>query len=745
MPQGPRGNEPDAGATPPADTARDAHHEADASASGAGRVVRATRSFARPHALTRGTLHLPALGGESWTARLDALGLLMGRRLATVVRDDHLYMILMAAFVGIAAGVAAAVLLTWIERAHGLFPRPGQAQALRAAVVVVAPVLGGLLAGALQHFAARWGIGSVVRSPAGVVEAVALRGGEISGRSGLVAGLGTGISIGSGGSVGHEGPSVALGATVGSVLARFFGLRARRKVAMVGAGCAGGLAAAFNAPLAGVIFTVELVFRGSTAGSIGTLSVFIPLVVAAVAGTFTSHAIFGRRPEFDIVAHAPVPVPELGFFLLLAVLAGGVGAAFTRVVLANARGFRRLPVPEWVKPAVGGLGVGLLAVALSDNDILGTGRATVEAALHGELVLASAALLLAGKGLATALTVGSGGFGGVFMPSLCLGTCLGTLVAAGATAVTGAAVDPSAYALVGMGAVFSAMMHAPLTPIVMIFELTRDYGIILPLMLGCILASLVSRRLGVESFDRSVLRDKGVALPDEAGGDALHRGRVRDLMQQPRRVLTRGAGLEEIRAACMAADLGCTFVVDGSGVVIGYLDGRQLARRMLAGEIEEGSIAAQLMGKRRLGLLVAEDPLASALLAFARAELETLPVVDDHGRLLGELHRGDVLAHWSDRAMARQEGTIEIATADGATPAEEVVLGPGMSTRHVVAPAAWTDRPLGALDLEGRGLAVLEWRRGDESLALERTAPLREGDRLVLLGPREALVTLREV
>jgi CIC family chloride channel protein len=623
----------------------------------------------------------------------------MGRRLATVVRDDHLYVILMAAVVGIAAGVAAAVLLTWIERAHGLFPRPGQAQALRAAVVVAAPVLGGLLAGALQHFAAHWGVRSVVRSPAGVVEAVALRGGEISGRSGLVAGLGTGVSIGSGGSVGHEGPSVALGATVGSVLARFFGLRARRKVAMVGAGCAGGLAAAFNAPLAGVIFTVELVFRGSTAGSIGTLSVFIPLVVAAVAGTFTSHAIFGRRPEFDIVPHAPVPVPELGFFLLLAVLAGGVGAAFTRVVLTSTRGFRRLPVPEWVKPAVGGLGVGLLAVALSDNDIL----------------------------------------------SLCLGTCLGTLVAAGAAAVTGAAVDPSAYALVGMGAVFSAMMHAPLTPIVMIFELTRDYGIILPLMLGCILASLVSRRLGAESFDRSVLRDKGVALPDEAGGDALHRGRVRDLMQQPRRVLTRGAGLEEIRAACMAADLGCTFVVDGSGVVIGYLDGRQLARRMLAGEIEEGSIAAQLMGKRRLGLLVAQDPLASALLAFARAELETLPVVDDHGRLLGELHRGDVLAHWSDRAMATQEGTIEIATADGATPAEEVVLGPGMGTRHIVAPDAWTDRPLGALNLDERGIAVLEWRRGEESLAVERTAPLREGDRLVLLGPREALVALREV
>ena len=186
------------------------------------------------------------------------VGLVLGRRLATVIRDDHVYIILMAAMVGVTSGAAAAVLLSWIESANQLFiGRFGGV--LRWTIIIAFPVLGGLAAGGLRVLAVRVLRARPVVGPMGVIAAVAKRGGRLHGRGALISGLGTGVSIGSGGSCGHEGPSVAIGAAVGSVVARFFGLRLRRHVAMVGAGCAGGLAAAFNVR---ALPTLLLIYKG---------------------------------------------------------------------------------------------------------------------------------------------------------------------------------------------------------------------------------------------------------------------------------------------------------------------------------------------------------------------------------------------------------------------------------------------------------------------------------------------------
>ncbi len=713
----------------------------------AAKTLRATRSF---QAVTDDQ-PVDATGffkPLSATGRLErvwaSFGLTLGRRLAIVLRDDHIYLILMAAVVGVTSGAAAALLLLWIDRAFDLFPHPGQGTALRSTVVIAVPVIGGLLAGGIRVFAARFLGKRIVGNVPGVMEAVSNRGGQLGGRSGALAGVGTGFTIASGGSVGHEGASVAIGATVGSVLARFFGLRMRRQVAMVGAGCAAGLAAAFNAPLAGVIFTVELVFRGSIGGTVGTMSVFIPLIVAAVAGTLTSHAIFGARPEFVLASHAAPGLTEMAFYLVLALAAGLIGTFFTRAVIYARERFDRAPWPPWIKPAVGGLGVGVLAAASLSNEVLGTGRSAVDAALHGSLAWDLALLLLGFKIVATALTMGSGGFGGVFMPSLLVGTCLGTLVGTGAQMLLGtsAVPDVTAYALVGMGAIFGAMMHAPLTPIVMIFELTQDYGIILPLMLSCILASLVARRLGPLSFYRAMLRYDGVVLRSEVEESVMKRGQVSELMAGPPDVLTRGADLAEIRKVCLDADLASTFVVDEDGAVVGFIDGNQLARRMLGGAIDEGSSADDLMGQRRLTFLHPGDTLAGAMLAFARSGHEVLPVVGADRRLVGMLRRGDLLAHYSDQVLGTEEEIVGFASADG--PGHEVGLGQGVVMERVVVGRGWAGKTLAQLDLRGRtGAVVFEWRRGEEVLRVEPRAPLREGDLLALVGTREAILRTR--
>jgi chloride channel protein, CIC family len=672
-----------------------------------------------------------------------AIGLLLGRRLAMVIRDDHIVVIVMAAFVGITSGAAAGLLLTWIEFAIDSFPRPaGGIDAVRLAVVIAVPVLGGLLAGLLRVFAARFIREPLANGVPAVVEAIATRGGVLSGRAGLLCGIGTGVTIASGGSVGHEGPSVAIGAAVGSVVARFFGLGRRRRIAMVGAGCAGGLAAAFNAPLAGVIFTVEIVFGGAIGGDVGTMSVFIPLIVAAVCGTFTSYSIRGDDLAFDLVSHTGTSAADLLFFVLLACAAGAIGTVFSKAIQASSRRFEAWRAPAWVKPAAGALGVGVLA-ALVSNELLGAGHSTVERALHGQLAWQLALALLVLKIVATSLTLGSGGFGGALLPSLYVGACLGTLVGTGVNSFMVGA-DVGAYALCGMGAVFAATMHAPLTPIVMMFELTHDYGVILPLMLSCILATVVARRLGPNSLFKAELLHRGVVLDGDLEGEVMKRGLVRELMLPPTPVLTLAAGLDEIRAHALAAELRAVFVVDADGAVIGYLNGTLLAKHILSAEVKSESTAGDLMTSRKMPLLHDTDTLAGAMLASARSGMELLPVVDEHRRLIGVLRRGDLIGHYSDKVLGEREEVVQVRTGGGGPVDQEVGLGKGLVLERVVIGRAWAGRSLAELDLRGRtAVTVLEWVRGEITLPVDPRAPLREGDVLALAGTREQILRTR--
>jgi len=674
------------------------------------------------------------------------MGLVLGRHLAFVVRDDHAYIILMAAAVGIASGASAGALLWWIGYAVGTFPRPADTHWwLRWTILLVVPTVGGLCAGLLRSIAARLWLTPPAASVHDVITAIAKRGGTLRGHGAVVAGLGTGLTIGSGGSCGHEGPSVAIGAAVGSVLARFFGLRMRRHMAMVGAGCAGGLAAAFNAPLAGVIFTVELVFGGSIGGDVGTMSVFIPLIVAAVSATFTAHFIRGDVTSFDLLQHPSPSIVELGFYVVMAVLAGLIGSAMSRTVLESQRLFEGLPLPRWLKPAAGGLLVGLVA-AVSSNELLGAGHSTVDRAVHGSLLWESALLLLGLKVIVTALTLGSGGFGGVFMPSLYVGACLGTLVGVvSGYALGSAAQDPGAYALVGMGAIFAAMMHSPLTPIVMLFELTHDYGIILPLMLACILAVAVARRLQPTSYYRMVLQHEGVVVSGDADREVMRRGHVRDLMVEPECVLAESADLEQIRRITLATEMASTFVLDGDGAVSGFINGNQLARTMLRGEIHPESTARDLMGQAGLMLLHPTDNLAGAVLAFARSGQDALPIVDRERRLVGILRLRDLLSLYSDKVLGEQDEGLQVHSPDGALD-QEVGLGKGLILDRMVVGRAWSGRTLAELNLRNQtGASVLEWSRDEHILPVDPRTPLLEGDVLALCGTHEQLLRVRAI
>jgi CIC family chloride channel protein len=337
--------------------------------------------------------------------------------------------------------------------------------------------------------------------------------------------------------------------------------------------------------------------------------------------------------------------------------------------------------------------------------------------------------------------------GGVFMPSLVIGACVGTVVHALASVLLGDDVSaPAAYALVGMGAYLGATLRAPLTPIVMIFELTGDYGLILPLMFACILSAFVAGRVEKETLFDLTLRRRGSTRVLDTHDDVgvMYRGHVGDLMIRPDHMLRMSSTFAELQRAALVEDTPTLYLLDEQERVAGVIDSRTLAARVLRGEIDPEATAGALVTGEQPTLLVPQDTLAGAMLAFARSGRDVLPVVDSDRGLLGLIERNVLMAHYSEHVLEQRDAELEIHGSAGMD--HEVNLGSGMTLERVTVGRSWAGKSLIDLDLRGRvNVQVLEWRRNDELLALDPRKPLREGDVLALAGNREALLAARWV
>jgi len=348
---------------------------------------------------------------------------------------------------------------------------------------ILYPTLGGLAAGTLLT------LGGRLRGCATTdyMAAVAAGDGCISVRHSLVKGGSSLLSVASGGSIGREGAMVQLAAMTTSALGRLTRLAQDDLRLLVAAGAAAGLASAYNAPLAATLFVAEIVLGSIALEHIG------PLVVAAVIANVTVHELLGYAPAYVIPAFSLVSGWELGIYLVLGVAAGHLAPLFLRLLERSSRLFARLPLPVPARLGLGGLVVGLISVY--EPQVWGNGYSVVNSLLHAPWAWQALATVLLLKLLATAATYGSGAVGGVFTPTLfvgaLLGALLGTLVEGLLPGETG---GPSAYAVVGMGALLAGATHAPLMSILMVYEMTQDYQLVLPLMLAVVSAHYSARR-----------------------------------------------------------------------------------------------------------------------------------------------------------------------------------------------------------------------------------------------------------
>jgi len=504
--------------------------------------------------------------------------------------------------------------------------------------VVAIPAVGGFLAGSITRWFAPEAKGHGVPE---VMEAVALKQGRIRPRLVVAKALASGVTIGSGGSVGREGPIVQIGAALGSTVGQFLKMDARKLRTLVGCGAAAGIAATFNAPVAGALFAVEVI--------LGDFAVrqFSPIVVSSVSATVVARAHLGNHPAFvippdEIGLYRLVHPAELVTYAVLGMAAGLVAFGFVRTLCfaEDTVDDRKLPLP--LTAAVGGALVGV--VALGFPDVLGVGYEAIERNLvspDGALLLAA---LVVAKIVAVSITLGSGGSGGVFAPSLFVGAMLGGLAGLGMQALDVVPHAPAGtYSMVGMGALVAATTQAPIATILIIFELTGDYRIILPLMIAAILATEVARRLSDESIYTIKLARRGVRIRGGQDVAALRAAPVSDLVRE-------APAVDAARPVTQVAE---RLVDEGLRTVYVTRDGGRLA-----GTITMRELHPVLRDPRALDAVVAidvvrpippavsiDDNLETVLQQLDAGYRDELPVLEND-RLAGIVRIEDVLRRY---------------------------------------------------------------------------------------------------
>lgn len=492
---------------------------------------------------------------------------------------------------------------------------------------LVIPAIGGLIAGAIMQLGARFH-GQVTTSD--YMEAVVLGDGKISSRQSLVKSLSALFTNASGGSIGREGPLVQLSAMLASLAGRLQHWTTPRLRLLVACGAAAGIASAYNAPISGSVFVAEIVL-GSMA-----MEIFGPLVFASVIATLTVRGFLGPGPLYAIPLFRLNRAWEIGPYLLLGLVSGLVAPWFIRLLRTSEKWAEQIPAPVYVKMCVGGLIVGALAVLYPQ--VCGNGYSVVNDILSGHLLWQTLALILIFKVLATAATFGSGAVGGVFTPTLFVGASLGFLFGTVTQQVTGStSLNPSAFAIVGMGAFLAAATHAPIMAIIMIFELTLDHQIILPLMLACVVGYYTSVKIEKRSIYAEALKRKGAG--DYAKQLAeLH---VRDLMKPNPLTISPTTGFSEIGEKFINSRVNYLYVTD-HGQFVGavslhdiksYLNTPELAKVVIAGDLLSDSFPIVRSGAS----------LTEAMEGFSHHEGERLPVVSHDRHLVGSIAKTDVI------------------------------------------------------------------------------------------------------
>lgn len=508
---------------------------------------------------------------------------------------------------------------------------------------LITPVIGGALAGAVIALGTRL---NRSKSSTDYMEAIVLGDGVLSARSSLVKCVSALFTIASGGSIGREGPLVQLAAMCASLIGRWQRWPAPRRRLIVACGAAAGIASAYNAPIAGALFVAEIILGSLAMESFG------PLVFSSVIATLTVRQVFGENPLYGKIDFRLNSNWEIVPYLGLGLAAGLIAPWFLKLLRLSETWFEKTRLPFVPRLALGGVIVGLLCML--HPDVSGNGYNAVRAILNGNSLWQALLVFFLFKVIATGATFGSGAVGGVFTPTLFVGASLGYLFGTGAQAVwAGVPLNPIAFALVGMGAFLAATTHAPIMAVLMIFEMTLDYEIILPLMLGCVVSYYVSLNFEKQSIYSESLRRKGARDFDEQ----LAQMRVLDLMKPDPPAVPAAAHFHEIAQSFIAHRFNYLYVVDDLKRLVGAISLHDIKGYLNEPEIAEVVIAGDIVHEE-FPSITPEVSLGEALEKFSRHDGERLPVINNtmERKLVGRISKTDLILAIAQRSHETPDG-----------------------------------------------------------------------------------------
>jgi CIC family chloride channel protein len=514
--------------------------------------------------------------------------------------------------------------------------------------IAVIPAIGGIFVGILTYYFAPEAKGHGVPE---VMNAVALHGGRIRPRVVAVKALASSICIGSGGSAGREGPIVQMGSATGSTIAQLLRLTPYQTKVLVACGAAGGIAGTFNTPIAAVLFSLELILREVKIRSL------TPIVISSVFATITSRlllSLLGVKTAFvfEVPPYSLNTPYEIIFYLLLGILAGVVALSYSRTLYRIEDFFDLLKIPEFVKPSIGGLLVGIIGLIIyiytGKTHTFGVGYDTIELLFGDKLIFEVVLALIFLKILATSITLGSGGSGGVFAPSLYIGAMLGgaygMLLQSLFPAITANYV---AYAIVGMAAVFAGVSRAILTSIIIVFEMTGDYAIILPLMFASVISSTLFRFFSEDTIYTLKLRRRGIIIDQEMDVNLMRTIRVEDVMKKDVITVREDMPVSELsRMMAKTGHMGFPVVRDGKLVgIVTHSDFENI-------EDIQNLYVLDIMTTDVIKAYPHET-LEEVILKAGNRDISHFPVVDplNSERLIGFFTKGDILRAYTRKRL----------------------------------------------------------------------------------------------
>jgi CIC family chloride channel protein len=562
---------------------------------------------------------------------------------------EHSFVLIIAVIIGLLSGYGAVGIQKLIKYFQNLFWQGDYSLAFLIEVPwywkLIVPLGGGIIVGLIIQFVAKEAKGHGVPE---VMESITLRGGIIRPRVVIAKLFASSIYIASGGSVGREGPVIQIGSAIGSTVGQFLRVNTRRMRTFVACGAASGIAAAFNAPVAGALFAVEVI--------LGDFAVpqFSAVVVSSVMATVISRYYLGNYPAF-IVPHYQLESPfELVFYVILGFLAAGVALMFIKTLYKSEEIFDNLKWPEYAKTGLGGLGIGF--IGLFFPEIFGVGYDTIDSALQSGLIWKMALALVFLKVFATSLSLGSGGSGGIFAPSLFLGAMLGSFYGSLISWLFPAMdISTGAYALVAMGGVVAAATHGPIAAILIIFEMSGDYKIILPLMITCIIATILAMRLKKESIYTLKLKIKGINLFEGREINVLKSLTVKDVYSKNVELISEHESYPKVIDKISLSPHSILYVVDDKQKLLGTITLNEIRRNIQDYETLKHLLIVKDIMEPKTPVVGLDTGLDEVMKHFGLLNLDELPVVsnDNGNKIIGCIWRTEVINVYNKQIFMR--------------------------------------------------------------------------------------------